>query len=90
MALGPGSCQSPGIEGERSGEQYVEHHAQAVDVGPRVDVQTRHAVLLRAHERRRAQELADLRDERVLAQAALGRFGDSKVDDLGQGLPVLE
>jgi hypothetical protein len=43
--------------GVLAGEQFVEQHAQAVDVAAGVDVQAAHLGLLRAHVGRRADEL---------------------------------
>src|SRR3712207_7349096 len=45
-----------GVERERAGEQLVQHHAQRVDVGARVDVQPAGQRLLGAHVLGRADD----------------------------------
>ena len=43
------------VERRRAGQQFVQDHAQGVDVGPRVDVHGVEGRLLRGHVQRRAQ-----------------------------------
>ena len=55
--------QAPLVEGQHAGHQLVEHHAEAVDVGPGVDVEPARLGLLRAHVGRRADGDAELGGE---------------------------
>ncbi len=48
----------------------------------RVDVEPGHLRLLGAHVRRRADHLAELGEERLVGELAVGRLGDAEVDDL--------
>ena len=52
-------------------QQFVEQHAERVDVAARVDVQAAHLRLLRTHVGRRADELLELREERLVGQPLL-------------------
>ena len=56
------------VERRLAGQQFVEQHAQAVDVAARVDVQPAHLRLLRTHVGRRADELLERREERLVGQ----------------------
>jgi hypothetical protein len=79
------------VEGRAAGEQFVEQHAEAVDVAAGVDVQPAHLRLFRAHVGRGADELVELREDRGLSVSpAFGGLGDAEVDDLGDGHAVVE
>ena len=71
-------------------EQFVEQHAQGVDVAPRVDIQAAHLGLLRAHVQGRADQLAEAGEERLLGQLPADGLGDPEVDDLGHRHAVVE
>jgi hypothetical protein len=77
------------LEGRLAREQLVEQHAQAVDVAARINVQARHLRLLRRHVGRRADELVQLRIDRVVGESSFRRLGDTEVNDLGHGLAVV-
>ena len=57
-----GSQQLLLVERRLAGEQFVEQHAQAVNVGPRVNVQAAQLGLFRAHVGGRANELLERRE----------------------------
>ena len=67
----PGRHQLLRIERRAAGQQFVEQHAQAVDVAARVDVQPAHLRLLRAHVSRRADELVQTACKPSCPSAAL-------------------
>ena len=68
------------VEGRLAHHQFIEQHAQAVDVRARVDVHAVGAGLLRTHVRRRADHLPVLGEERLLGQPLVERLGDAEVD----------
>ena len=76
------------VERQHPGHQLVEHHAEAVDVGPGVDVEPARLGLLRAHVGRGADGDAELGREGRVGQPPLDRLGDAEVDDGGDRLPV--
>jgi hypothetical protein len=72
------------VERRHARQQFVQQHAQRVDVRPRVDV-GRAFGLLGAHVLGRADELEVLGEERLVGEAPAGRaggLGDAEVDDL--------
>ena len=85
----PGPAQRLRVEGAFAREQLVEQHAERVDVRAGVDVEVRHLRLLGAHVLRRADELPELGEERVLGEPLRGGLGDAEVDDLRRVLLVL-
>ena len=78
------------IEGQVAGEEQVERDPQAVDVRPRVHVEHGSLELLRAHEGGGADDLAHVGHERLVGQPPVHGLGDAEVDDLGDGLAVLD
>ena len=70
-----------GVDRRRTGEQLVEHHAEGIDIGPRVDVHRRRVGLLGRHVRRRAHDRPDVGQAHV-GQLHLGRLGHAEVDHL--------
>ena len=77
------------VERRRAGQQFVEQHAERIDVGARVDVQAAHLGLLGAHVQRRADHLREVGVDRALGQLLVDRFGHAEVDDLGHRLAVV-
>ena len=71
-----------GIKGRHPREQFVKQHAQRVNIAARVDVQPAHFRLLRAHVRRRADELLECREQRLVGQSPLRGLGDSEINHL--------
>ncbi len=71
----------PDLERLRAGQQLVEDDAQRVDVGAGVDVGHRRIGLLGAHVAERADQAADLRQERTVAAVGGDGLGDPEVDD---------
>ena len=64
-------------------EQLVQQHAERVDVAARVDVERRSSPPARGlMYSRRADELAELGEQRLLGQLLARRLGDAEVDDL--------
>ena len=70
------------IERRAARQQFVEQHAQAVDVAARVDVQPAHLRLFRTHVRRRADELLQLRVNRLVRQPSFRRLGNAEINHL--------
>jgi hypothetical protein len=75
------------IEGQRPREQFVEQHPERINVGSRVDVESGQIGLLRAHVLRRADEHADLGEERPVGQVLRRRLCDSESITLGTACP---
>ena len=74
-----------------AGQQFIEQHAQAVDVCARVDVQTAHLRLLRAHVGRRANELLEAGEHCLIRELNVGgRFGDAEIDHLGDRHAIMQ
>ena len=55
-------------KGSAAGQQFVEEHAQRIDVAARINVDAADIRLLRAHISRRAYELMQLRVNRAIRQ----------------------
>ncbi|HXJ57269.1 MAG TPA: hypothetical protein VNU68_11445 [Verrucomicrobiae bacterium] len=73
------------IERRRSGQQFVEKHAQAVNVRPSVDVRAGQNGLFRAHVGGRPDQHFKTGKQRFFRQALIGRgLGNSKINDFGQ------
>ena len=86
------SCNSERFARERraSCEKLVEHHAQRVNVGTRVDIDRRRLSLLRAHILERAHDGAELGEQRSFGESLIDRLGDAEVDYLGDGTAIME
>jgi hypothetical protein len=82
-------AQSPALQRRRARQQFVEQHAQGVDVRARVHAEGVHLGLLGAHVLEGADQGAELREQRPLRQPLLDRLGDAEVDDLGHRLVVV-
>ncbi len=85
-----GSEQFLLIERRAAREQFVEQHAQAVDVAARVNVQAGHHRLLGTHVGRCADELLEGGEERLVGQPSLRGLGDAEVNHLGDGHAVVD
>ena len=71
------------VERRVAGQQFVEQHAQRIDVAPRVDVQLVQLGLLRAHVFERADHLAQPVNIVRSVSCWPDRLGHAEVDDLG-------
>ncbi len=63
--------------------QFVEHHAQRINVAPRIDIHTALTGLLGAHVDWRPHHLIECRVQRLLGQLLAHGLGNAEVDDLG-------
>ena len=63
-------------------QQFVQQHAQRVDIAACVDVQPAHLGLFGAHVQRSADHLGKAGKHRPLGELLTGRLGHSEVDDL--------
>ena len=84
---GIGAAQAFGRERQTAREQFVEHHAEGVDVRARVDVDLVGG-LLRTHVFERADEAAVRRQQRDIEQSRAERLRDSEVDHRRRGTAV--
>ena len=78
------------IERRFAGEQFVEQHAEAVNIGAGVDIQPAHFSLFRADVGGRADEFIKLGVNSLVGQPAFGGLGDAEVNHLGHGHAVVE
>ena len=80
------------INGCAASEKLVKDDAEGVDVGAGVDIKGIHLGLFGTHVLQRADDLAELGEERLISQASLmlEGFGESEVDDLGNGATIVE
>ena len=79
------------VEGSFSREQLVKKNAQAIDVGARIDVQATHFGLLWTHVCRSPDELLEPCEHGLISELDVGgRFGDAKVDYLGDGHAIMQ
>ena len=76
-------------EGCGPGEQFIEQHAQRVDVRAGVDVQIAQLRLLRTHVGGSADEVGIASKERLFRQLLVGGLGDAEVDHLGHRLAIM-
>ena len=83
------AAQRLGVKGGCADEQFVEQHAQRIDVAAGIDIGVAERGLLGAHVLGRADQLAVFGKVRLLGQPLLGRLGDAKVDDLGDRFAIL-
>jgi len=86
--LRPSLPESLGIEGEYPGQQFVQDHAQRIDISSRVNALGGRFGLLGTHVLRRPDKLALLGIQGPLRQGLGQGLGNAKVDDLGDR-PVL-
>ncbi len=78
------------IKGRRPSEQFVQQYAQRIDVAARVDIEARHFRLLGTHVQRRPDHLGEGREQRLLGELLVGRFGDAEIDHLGNRPAIVE
>ena len=78
------------LDGRVAGEQFVEQHAEGVDVAARVDVQRGQLRLLGRHVERRADHLLELRIDRLLDEPPLRRLRHAEINHLRHRLPVVD
>ena len=78
------------LERRRAGQEFVQEHAQRVNVRPRVDVERSHLGLLGAHVLERAHGHSQLGEHRLFRQPVVDRLGDAEVDHLRHRLAVGE
>ena len=80
----PRRCQLLRIKGRAAGEQFVEQHAERVDVGAGVDVQSAHLRLLRTHVGGRAHELIKGGEQGFVREPLIVRgLGQAEINHLG-------
>jgi hypothetical protein len=70
------------IERRLPREQFVEQHAQRIDVAARIDIERVKLRLLRTHVGRRSDELRERREHRRVRQPPLRRLRDPEIDHL--------
>ena len=75
------------VERRAAAQQLVQEHAEGVDVAAGVDILARHLGLFGAHVGGRADHLAELGVDGLLAEPPAEGFGDSEVDDLWNRAP---
>ena len=68
----------------RAGQEFIQEHAQRIDIAAGVNVERVEGRLFGAHVLERADELAVLRERGAVGQLVPGRLGDAEVDDLGR------
>ena len=78
------------VEGRLAGEQFVEQHAQRVDVAARIDVQAAHLRLLRAHVGGVPMNCSNAVKSVLSVSRCSVRFGDAEIDDLRHGHAVVQ
>ena len=84
------AAQRLGVKGRCANEQFVEQHAQRIDVAAGVDIQRRSTSACSGLMYSGVPIIWPmLGEERLLGQPLLGRLGDAEVDDLGHRLAVV-
>ena len=78
------------VEGRLAREQFVEQHAQAVDVAARVDIDAAHLRLLGAGVSRRADERVETREQRFVGEPLARGLRDPKVDYFRHGGAIID
>ena len=76
--------------GVRAGQQFVQQHAQRIDVAAGVDIQPAHLRLLGRHVERRADQLREAGEQGLFGQLLPGGFGDAEVDHLDHRPAVVQ
>src|SRR6266567_915438 len=79
-----------GVEGRFAGEQFVEEHAERVDVAAGVYIHAGDLGLFRTHVGGGAEELLEAGEDGLLGQFHLGGFGDAEINDLGHRHAVVD
>lgn len=72
-----------------AGHQFIEQHAQAVDVRARIDIDRIELCLLRAHVLQRADDAAEAREQRTLGKRLAHRLSHAEIDDFWHRLAVI-
>ena len=80
----------PKFIGRLAGEQFVEHDAQRVYVGPHVQLVRIGVELFRAHVLKRADELAHVGVQACQSHVGVGASRDPKIDHLGLATDIDE
>src|SRR5205823_4969595 len=78
-----------GVERGLAREQFVEQHAQAVNVAAGIDVHTRELRLLGTHVSGCAEKLLEPGEDGLLRQLHLRGLGDAEINDLGHGHAII-
>ena len=87
----PACKQFFGVKRRLAGEQFVEQHAERVDVAARVNVQAGQLRLLGTHVGGRADELLERGEDSFVREPLAGSgFGDAEVNHLGHGHAVVD
>ena len=86
--MGRGPAQFRRSEGQCSYEQLVENHAEGIDIGAGIYIVLGNVSLLRTHVVGGADDAAEFGVHGGFGQAGSGGFGQSKVNDLGNGLLI--
>ena len=76
------------VERQGTGQQFVKHRTERVDVGADVDVLTDGVCLLGAHVAESSNERADAREHGFSGELLRGCLGHAEVDDARHGLAV--
>ena len=85
-----GARKFPGVERSFAREQFVEQHAERIDVAARVNVQPAHLGLLGTHVGRRADELPEGGEHGFVREPLIRRgLGNTEVNHLGHGQTVV-
>ena len=79
-----------GVERRPPGQQFVEQHAETVNVAARVNVPPAHLRLFGTHVSWCADKLIVGGEQRVVGQASLGRLGDAEINHLRHGHAVVQ
>ena len=77
------------VERHSSDQQLVQKHAERIYVGGLIDLSRHRVGLLRAGVLRCPDDLAELREQRVLYGPLVGGLGDAEIDYLGNRRAVL-
>ncbi len=86
----PGAQQLCAVERRAAREQFVEQHAEAVNVAARVHVHTAHLRLLGTDVSGRAEERVKLGEERLVGEPLARGLGNAEVNHLGHGRTVVD
>ena len=79
------------IERRLSCQQFIEQHAQAVDVSAGVEIEAAHLGLFRTHVGRRAEELLERGEQRFVRELLIaGGLGDAEVDHFGHRHAIVQ
>src|SRR5690349_7904838 len=71
-------------------QQFIEHRAEAVDIGARVDIGTVELRLLRAHISGRAEKMFEGGEQGLVREPLIGGLGNPKINYLGHRRNLIE